>query len=657
VPATPKQRIFISYRREDTKYPAQLLYERLVAVFGGDCVFMDISDIPFGVNFRDHIRERMQDSAVCLALIGPLWVQRLQDRADDPRDFVRIELELAHELGVRVVPVTLDDAPMPRQEELPPSLWPLQLPDINSHPIRGGADLQNDLKRLVGGLESLLGVAQQAPNAKERPSGRWSTGLVLAAVVALLAAGVSWWGMGRDDVTPGVGGAPPLGPSDPAERVHRLQLEPSSPAAEVEINGEAFGRQRVFELPSGEHRVLIHAPGFMPFDQAVTLDADRRLTVELEPLLHDLTVRSNVYDDRVLIDGRVMGSTPLQVALSVGPHQVRVEKEGYTAFERSIELSRAMMVRAELQPLEEKASAVGNGPQTAVALRRFEPGDTFSDPLPTGSEGPPMRAVAGGRFSMGSPRDEVGRRDNEGPRHAVQIAAFAIGIREVTVAEFRQFIDATGYRTIAERGDGCEVADGLEYVPGPGMSWRDPGYPQADTYPVVCVTHADARAYLAWLSEVSGRAYRLPSEAEWEYAARGGTQSSRWWGDRASDACAYANVLDRAADRSWLVVPHDCNDRASKVAPVASYQANGSGLFDTLGNVWEWVADCWHDSYAGAPGDGSAWRPEGVEECPTMVARGGGWEASPHFNRSAVRVERPPDIARFAQGFRVAADL
>jgi hypothetical protein len=150
------RRIFISYRRDDSKYSAHLLYERLVTEFGGGRVFMDICDIPFGVNFRDHLRDQMRDSAVCLALMGPRWLKLLQHRADDPRDFVRIELELAYELGVPVIPVTLDDTPIPRQEELPDSLRPLHLCDINSQAVRGGADLKHDLDRLVAGLSSLL---------------------------------------------------------------------------------------------------------------------------------------------------------------------------------------------------------------------------------------------------------------------------------------------------------------------------------------------------------------------------------------------------------------------------------------------------------------------------------------------------------------------
>jgi len=280
---------------------------------------------------------------------------------------------------------------------------------------------------------------------------------------------------------------------------------------------------------------------------------------------------------------------------------------------------------------------------------------------------PAMVIVPPGVFDMGSSDDErryygvpeaLGRR--EAPRHRVTIAAaFAIGRTEVTLDQYARFVDAT------RRPDdpaGCATFDRASdsWIVRPGFTWRHPGVATSATHPVTCVSWNDATAFAAWLSQRTGRNYRLPSEAEWEYAARGGTATAAYWGDSAELSCANANVMNAATDAalgrpaSWrnrLM----CNGAASFTVPVASYKPNPFGLYDMIGNVWEWAADCARPDYAGAPGDGSALSEPG---CPTHSIRGGAFHSAPYFARAASRgYGKAPGYRSIAIGFRLAADV
>ena len=249
---------------------------------------------------------------------------------------------------------------------------------------------------------------------------------------------------------------------------------------------------------------------------------------------------------------------------------------------------------------------------------------------------PEMVVVPAGSYLMGSPHDEEKRQKNEGPRHRVTIAKpFAVGKYEVTRREFGAFVSATGrdmdggcwYWNIEEKKGKRDIA----------RSWRSPGYEQTDLDPVACVSWRDAQAYVNWVSEKTGKRYRLPSEGEWEYAARGGTRRSRYWGDDASAQCAHANGADGTlkehySDWPWVVA--SCRDGFVHTAPAGSFSANGFGLHDVLGNVWEWVEDCWNERYVGARSDGSAWTNG---NCGRRVLRGGSWYNIPRILRSANR--------------------
>jgi formylglycine-generating enzyme required for sulfatase activity len=279
-----------------------------------------------------------------------------------------------------------------------------------------------------------------------------------------------------------------------------------------------------------------------------------------------------------------------------------------------------------------------------------------------------MVVVPAGRFTMGSPDAEQGRVKNEGPQHVVTIARpFAVSKFEVTRGEYARFVRATRHKS----GDGCVVWTGKAGgEPVSGKSWRDPNFRQDDSHPVVCITWGDAKAYVEWLSRKTGKTYRFLSEAEWEYAARAGSVTRFHFGDDDDDLCKYANVADQSAregggGEDWKYA--NCRDGyGTTTAPVGSFLPNAFGLHDMHANVWEWMQDCYHDGYVGAPDDGSAWI---AAECKARVVRGGSLSAPPRADRSAIRslgsaearsglgLAAVPDWHNWNLGLRLARNL
>ena len=277
---------------------------------------------------------------------------------------------------------------------------------------------------------------------------------------------------------------------------------------------------------------------------------------------------------------------------------------------------------------------------------------------------PEMVVIPAGSFRMGCVSGSDDCNDNERPVRDVEVASFALAKYEVTRGQFVAFAAATGHR-----GRVCAVytwqvrsfaRDRWEWRADEQASWREPGFDQRDNEPVICVSWEDAQAYVRWLSAETGQAYRLPSEAEWEYAARAGTTTSFHWGASGSAHCAHGNATDRSAERTFTRQEYrwrfsDCTDGAARTALVGSFAANGFGLHDMAGNVWEWVEDCWHDNYAGAPRDGSAWTSGGY--CGRRVLRGGSWNFPATDLRSANRFILDGAARGAYIGFRVSRTL
>ena len=233
---------------------------------------------------------------------------------------------------------------------------------------------------------------------------------------------------------------------------------------------------------------------------------------------------------------------------------------------------------------------------------------------------PEMVVVPAGSFMMGSPPSEESRYDDEGPRHRVMIgSSFAVGVYEVTFEEW----------------DTCASAGGCLGSYPASLGWG------RGRRPVLGVRWDEAQSYVEWLSLETGKAYRLLSESEWEYAARAGTETRYWWGD---DIGRNRANCDGCGSR-W-------EDELSGVtAPVGSFTANAFGLHDVHGNVFEWVQDCVNDSYAGAPGDGSAWESG---ECSRRMVRGGAFFDNPRGVRAASRNRNVAGSRYDLVGFRVA---
>lgn len=285
---------------------------------------------------------------------------------------------------------------------------------------------------------------------------------------------------------------------------------------------------------------------------------------------------------------------------------------------------------------------------------------------------PEMVVVPGGSNLMGAGAAEDAREGVdplvatwEKPVHRVEIAKpFAMARYEVTLGDFKQFVAETGYTLPAgcitlNRAAGSAAAN---LVFTHGADYRAPGFAQDERSPVVCVRKEDGEAYAAWLSKKTGQAYRLPSETEWEYAARGGTGQdvSFFWGNDKSKACAYATVYDQLTDGAldYGFRRFECKDAAVYTDRVGARLPNGFGLFDVLANAREFVADCWHYSYEGAPTDGRAWMAENGGLCRFPVMRGGSWAYNTQNVRTAYRNAYLSSQARsFMWGFRLARSL
>jgi formylglycine-generating enzyme required for sulfatase activity len=288
----------------------------------------------------------------------------------------------------------------------------------------------------------------------------------------------------------------------------------------------------------------------------------------------------------------------------------------------------------------------------AAQERGLKPKDTFRECAGC----PEMVVVPAGSFTMGSPASEKDRESNEGPQHLVTIGQpFAVGKLHVTVDQFAAFVTETRYAD----GSKCRVYEHPKWADRTDRPWRNPGFVQEGSHPVVCVSWDDASAYVKWLAKKTGKPYRLLSEAEWEYAARGRTSPGAyprfWFGDDEKALCQYGNGPDQKAQEAGAAgggAP--CNDGYAYTSPAGHYAPNAFGLYDMAGNAFQWVADCWHASYEDAPGDGSAWT---AGSCPgdSHVWRGGSW----HWTTSGLRAARRNAYANATNytGFRVARTL
>ncbi|WP_193551486.1 formylglycine-generating enzyme family protein [Pseudomonas ovata] len=268
---------------------------------------------------------------------------------------------------------------------------------------------------------------------------------------------------------------------------------------------------------------------------------------------------------------------------------------------------------------------------TGVAAEEKPPGTVFKDC----KDCPEMVVLPAGSYVMGAPDDEVGRQPDEGPQHTVTFARpFAISRFQVTAGELDAWIKASG--VVIKSGD---------KRPGRWCEASKPSYQQAPRQPAVCIDFEEVQGYAQWLAQQTGKPYRMVSEAEREYAARAGSTGP------------FPFAFDKEGEYqiSQHANTYGPRDGYTYSAPVGSYPPNAFGVYDAHGNVYEWVADCWHKDYVGAPADGSAWIEGG--ECESAHMRGNDWGEPPIFSRSANRNDRLKTTRGDFLGFRVAREL
>lgn len=300
------------------------------------------------------------------------------------------------------------------------------------------------------------------------------------------------------------------------------------------------------------------------------------------------------------------------------------------------------------------------------SLRRA--GDAISSPIPFArTSSVATVTVPGGEFLMGSPDAEPGRKSDEGPQLRVMVQVFEISRTPVTRAQFASFARSSGH---SARGP-CQKAElsltGIEWVAREDLSWERPGFKQTDSDPVVCVSWEDAMAFVAWLNnlDATGRkGWRLPTEAEYEYAARAGSSTARYWSNESASPCSHANLADEQArlEARRILKPHterasealrwfvDCDDGFAYTSPVESFPPNGYGLYDMLGNVWQWVSDC----YRSRPHLVGPRETSDPQRCKARTARGGSYADQYSAIRSATRGKDSQSSRSVNMGFRVA---
>jgi len=329
----------------------------------------------------------------------------------------------------------------------------------------------------------------------------------------------------------------------------------------------------------------------------------------------------------MLVEG--YGSWYEGMKLKKGKYDIRVSKSGYETTIYTINLSSSGLFRFSLE-------AKGGGSDFSFTKK-----DMGSYIIPA------MVKINRGSFTMGSNNG----RSNEKPTHIVNIGyGFYIGKYEVSVAEFRKFVNDTGYKTEAEKGDGCYVYSGGSWGKKSDANWKNPYFNQDSNHPVVCVSWNDSEKYIEWVNRKTGKNYRLLTEAEWEYVARAGTTTKWSFGDSKSSVCKYMNLADSNTNFSYK---ESCDDGYKNTSPVGNYRKNPWGLYDMHGNVWEWCEDWYKSDYNNAPTNGNA----NDNRSQYKLLRGGSWDDSSGDSRSAFRFSYYPSGRDGDIGFRLAGAL
>ncbi|CAD2223282.1 conserved exported hypothetical protein [Pseudoalteromonas sp. 3J6] len=335
--------------------------------------------------------------------------------------------------------------------------------------------------------------------------------------------------------------------------------------------------------------------------------------------LIQLTLRSNVHGDEVFINDIRVGSTRLVTRLPRGLHKLEIRKDGYVPYKARIDLKKTRTLFAKLEKKSESIAAPTKKREQIIQADCPKGMEVDTQPPTVDSS---AVVIPVGTFKMG----DINGNGLENERPVVEKTiseAFVMQSKEVTVGAFEKFVNETQYKTEAEKGKGCAYYLNGEPVWEASLNWRAPGFEQTSDFPAVCLTKNDAVAYAEWFSDKTAQTYRLPTEVEWEYAARAGTDTEYPWGNE---------IGKNLANCGW------CGSEWSnkRTAPVGSFSANAFGLYDTVGNVWEWTGS--------------------TENKKNAVVRGGAWNFAPSLARASTRLILAPDFRANYIGFRLMSE-
>jgi formylglycine-generating enzyme required for sulfatase activity len=603
-------KIFINYRRDDSISTAGRLHDRLAQTFGRKSLFMDVDHIPAGVDFVDYLASQVAACDVFLSVIGPNWLDAKDDdgrrRFDNPDDFVTIEIAAALARNIRVIPVLVDGARTPKADKLPDSVKPLAR--RNAVEVRN-TNFGRDAEALVDKVREAL--ESPRPGTRQSAAARLMA-LVAGGATALLLVG--WIGLYHMGVPVWVPWTHPDGSEAKQAEAAALKAKEDRERVEATAKAEADAKRKAEEEP-------------MRAEATAKAEADAKRNAEEERMRAEATAKAEADAKRKAEEERMRAEATAKAEADAK----RKAEEDRMRAEATAKAEADAKRKAEEDRMRAETAA---RPDPALAVQPGS-GQSFRDRLVDGQPCPTcpeMVVVPAGGVMMGSPENERGRSDAEGPQQRVAIASpLAIGKFSITRGEFAAFV--------MERTEGgCDVWTGSEWRRQPDRSWRSPSF-EGDRHPVVCVNWYDAKAFVAWLSRKVGKVYRLLTEAEREYAARAKTATRYSFGDDEAALSGYA----------WYQA-----NSGGATHPVGEKKPNAFGLFDMHGNAWAWCEDIWHSSYRGAPNDGSAWL---TGDTSYRVLRGGSWYRNANGLRSAFRIYFSPDGRYNDTGFRVARGL
>ena len=599
-------KIFISYRRKDDPYAARGINDALCKKFGKRNVYFDLEAIQAGLDFRKQIDDMVAKCDAMLVVIGAKWLKDDEpDRShlEVVNDLVVLEVSSALKRDIPVIPVLVGNAAIPSKDNIPDSIKSLVYRQAVE--VRATANFNAQIENLVKNIEAVA------------PSGRPSllTWTYAIASIAVVVA-ISWLGWQlafkpepmqeepatlsqRQFLMPNVIG---LTVAEAESRVYsagRSIRATSAKAQIVERRSDARPAGQIIrqmELPGKLMRPDMDGKyGEVTFSVVVSTGTQQKVIQK-----YALTINPEPADAKIRFLSTGQEYQP-GVMVKPGRYHVEVSRPGYITQTRWLEIESHDLnlnsVLEEKQPM-------------------FVDGQVFKDC----DECPEMVVIPAGRFFMGSSGSSSSTKEK--PRHQVTIPKFAMGKYEVTFDQYGGFARSTG-RDLPKDG-----------------GWERSGRP------VINVSWDHAQAFIKWLSEETGRRYRLPSEAEWEYAARAGARIDvpYWWGSDIEHN--RANCIGCGSE--W---------DSGLTAPTGSFDSNPFGLNDMNGNVQEWVEDCSHANYEKAPHDGSAWLKTVDGDCAVRMVRGGSWRHKPEGLRSAARVKYSRSQTSPSIGFRIARDL